>query len=134
MSSAFFGLVAVGRWKFPYLEAMGDLSQITELEGRVDIGVIVPFEITLYTYDAAGNKLKTEITETGQLTKSIAYINGFVYENNVLQFIGHEEGRLRFETENNTLQYDYMLKDHLGNVRMVLTEEQKQDQYPAATM
>ena len=31
-------------------------------------------------------------------------------------------------------QYDYMIKDHLGNVRMVLTEEQKTDMYPAATM
>lgn len=30
--------------------------------------------------------------------------------------------------------YDYFVKDHLGNVRMVLTEEQKQDIYPAATL
>ena len=29
--------------------------------------------------------------------------------------------------------YDYMIKDHLGNVRMVLTEELKQNTYPAAT-
>ncbi|MBX3241944.1 MAG: hypothetical protein KIT80_13230 [Chitinophagaceae bacterium] len=30
--------------------------------------------------------------------------------------------------------YDYFLRDHLGNIRMVLTEEQKQDIYPAATL
>jgi RHS repeat-associated protein len=33
-----------------------------------------------------------------------------------------------------SLQYDYMLKDHLGNVRAVLTEEQQMDAYPAASM
>jgi hypothetical protein len=27
-----------------------------------------------------------------------------------------------------------MLKDHLGNVRMLLTEEQRQDKYPVANL
>jgi RHS repeat-associated protein len=91
-----------------------------------------------YTYDAAGNKLNKVITETGQPTKTTLYLGGAVYENDVLQFIGHEEGRIRFKPAVGpapaSFQYDYMLKDHLGNVRMVLTEEQQTDMYPAATM
>lgn len=58
-----------------------------------------------------------------------------------LQFTGHEEGRIRAIYNNsaspNTISgfaYDYMVKDHLGNVRMVLTEEQKTNFYPAATL
>jgi RHS repeat-associated protein len=58
-------------------------------------------------------------------------------------FTGHEEGRIRpTYTEGATADayvltgfvYDYMIKDHLGNVRMVLTEEIQNNQYPAATM
>jgi hypothetical protein len=59
-----------------------------------------------------------------------------VYKNNVLQFFGHEEGRVRPLPGNTAVPYafDYMLKDHLGNVRAVITDEQKVDQYPVATL
>lgn len=105
-----------------------------------------------YTYDASGNKLQKTVDDFGSNGSTITtYIGGFVYESKVmnsvpeytdkLQFTGHEEGRIRAMYNNaaqpNTLTgfaYDYMLKDHLGNVRMVLTEEQKQDIYPAATL
>jgi len=93
-----------------------------------------------YTYDAAGNKLKkvtVDNTITPAKTTTTLYIGGAVYQNDTLQFIAHEEGRIRpLRDANNNITsftYDYFLKDHLGNVRMVLTEEQKQDQYPAAT-
>ncbi len=90
-----------------------------------------------YTYDAAGNKIQKTVAETGQPVKTTLYIGGAVYENDVLQFITHEEGRIRFiplPPGGPGWAYDYFLKDHLGNVRMVLTEEQKTDIYPAATM
>jgi RHS repeat-associated protein len=87
-----------------------------------------------YTYDAAGNKLKKEVNETGHPLKTTLYIGGAVYENDVLQFVGHEEGRIRWNAQNSTFAFDYFLKDHLGNVRMVLTEEQRTDAYPAASM
>jgi RHS repeat-associated protein len=112
-----------------------------------------------YTYDAAGNKLQKTILEnnasmpyngsnyTTKITTITNYINGFVYETkvydnpsllslqytDVLQFISQEEGRIRRKTTNGYFVYDYFLKDQLGNVRMVLTDEQKQDQYPAVT-
>lgn len=59
--------------------------------------------------------------------------------NNVLQFIGHEEGRIRPDTNPNgqvrlhTLECDYFLKGHLGDTRMVLTDQFRRDAYPTAT-
>jgi RHS repeat-associated protein len=88
-----------------------------------------------YSYDAAGNKLQKIVTEAGQSTKTTLYIGDAAYENDVLQFIAHEEGRIRYNpaNTNNPYPYDYFIKDHLGNTRMVLTEEAQLDQYPQLT-
>jgi RHS repeat-associated protein len=47
-----------------------------------------------------------------------------------------EEGRIRPKNINNsdTMFYDFFEKDHLGNTRVVLTDEKQQDVYPAATL
>lgn len=111
-----------------------------------------------YTYDASGRKLKKVTDEYSSATNNnistvttTSYLNsGAVYvkkvdtdpntteEGDVLQFLGHEEGRIRFTpgigTELDKFAFDYFVKDHLGNVRMVLTDEQRVDQYPAATL
>jgi RHS repeat-associated protein len=81
-----------------------------------------------YIYDAAGNKLEKRVmdnTTASQLNNKTSYIGGLVYENDQLQLFGHEEGRLRPKTIQNATTYvsDYFIKDHLGNVRMVLTDE-----------
>ncbi|MBO9204676.1 MULTISPECIES: DUF6443 domain-containing protein [Niastella] len=117
-----------------------------------------------YVYDAAGKKLQkitneknvtvtyNQGTYTGDITTTTTYLDGFQYETkkyadqglaglqytDKLQLYGYNDGRLRY-LEATTLkpahyEYDYFLKDHLNNVRMVLTEEQKQDIYPAATL
>ena len=115
-----------------------------------------------YKYTASGIKMEKVVTEntvvggySAELISRTIYANHVVYEevkeyipryssyNTVkpfgISFISHEEGRIRCLRTIPTNQvydfvYDYMLKDHLGNVRMVLTEEQVQNNYPDATM
>ncbi|HTE28069.1 RHS repeat-associated core domain-containing protein [Flavitalea sp.] len=101
-----------------------------------------------YIYDAAGNKLEKRVHElplasNNNKTRDIAttYLGGFNYESksispadpatpnydNKLQFFGQEEGRVRVDkpASQAIFHYDYFVKDHLGNVRMVLTDEQQ---------
>ncbi len=107
---------------------------------------------TDYTYDAAGNRLAKKVTDmvTGSVTTT-SFAGKFIYEDNDLKYILNEEGRLRiiepidkWSGPSGTVNYlqrkgniplistgtiqkwgvwDYFIKDHLGNLRMVLTEE-----------
>lgn len=93
-----------------------------------------------YTYDAAGNKLKKVVTDNTVSSPKITttdYVGIFTYENNVLQYIMQDEGRIRpklADGSSDVMYYDYFEKDHLGNVRVVLTDQLQQDIYPAATL
>jgi RHS repeat-associated protein len=101
--------------------------------------VITGKGVIKYLYDAGGSKLRKVVRDnTGSVAKvtTTDYIGGFVYQNDTLQFLGHEEGRIRtvFKTGQSPLYpFDYFVKDHLGNVRMVLTEQTDFTMY-AATM
>ncbi|HVI48043.1 MAG TPA: DUF6443 domain-containing protein [Chitinophaga sp.] len=92
-----------------------------------------------YLYDATGNKLQKTVTDntvTPAKTTITTYAGGMVYQNDTLQFLGHEEGRVRLIYKTGVAPeyvYDYFVKDHLGNVRMVLTEKNETSTY-AATM
>lgn len=88
----------------------------------------------IYRYN--GNKLSKTVHEEGVAEDKVTdYAGGMVYKN-ILQFILHEEGRTRLTNTRGviTQNYDYFIKDHLGNVRMVLTDEVQKDIYPAATL
>ncbi|NIG53531.1 DUF6443 domain-containing protein [Chitinophaga sp. Cy-1792] len=106
----------------------------------------LPVEITItgkgiirYKYDATGAKIsKTVIDNSGGASRTTVtdYIGGLVYENDSLRFAGNEEGRVRVINKAGAAPqyvFDYFIKDHLGNIRQVLTEESNTNLY-AATM
>lgn len=111
----------------------------------------LPWKVTVknkgtitYIYDAAGNKLEKRIDEPASSANSnqertiqTTYLSGIIYENNVLKFFGQEEGRIRDKKDASGAHaeyvYDYFLKDHLGNVRMTLTDDLQMDSYPSVT-
>jgi len=91
-----------------------------------------------YTYDAAGNKLKKVVYEFGVDTTVTLYVGKAVYENDSIQFLAHEEGRIRYSQASPgkpaAFHFDYMLRDHLGNVRATLTTQKDTAFYPPATL
>src|SRR5690606_22038311 len=71
----------------------------------------------VYEYDATGRKLLQKVI--GTESKMSDYLGEFFYEDDDLKFIHHEEGRVVMAS--GTPEYQYHLKDHLGNVRLTFT-------------
>ncbi len=95
------------------------------------------------------------VSYTTNVTTTTKYINGFTYGSlaysnaslaplqytDKLLFIAQEEGRIRPVYNNASAPttitgyvFDYFLTDQQGNTRMVLSDEQQTDIYPAATL
>src|SRR6202000_2112862 len=103
-----------------------------------------------YTYDAGGNKLKKVTSDSLSLhSTTTLYVGPFQYQQtdtitspgggvDTLQFMGHEEGRARWAfhkylggTTGYGWEYDFYEKDHLGNTRILLSQEKDTAQYMA---
>lgn len=78
------------------------------------------------------NKLKKVVTEYPEiygeppLVTTTSYCGGFTYLNSELTQSAYEEGWIRWAMQpggNREYKFEWMIKDHLGNIRMVLTEE-----------
>ncbi|MEQ9414586.1 MAG: DUF6443 domain-containing protein, partial [Cyclobacteriaceae bacterium] len=83
-------------------------------------------EYIKYIYDATGRKLSQEVYDNGNvLQKTTDYVGEFVYEDDVLQFINTEEGRITLEEGDPVYQYN--LHDHLGNVRLTFTSKDEEE-------
>ncbi|HEY4061756.1 MAG TPA: DUF6443 domain-containing protein [Puia sp.] len=104
----------------------------------------------IYTYDAAGNKLRKVVMDSvSGLATTTEYLGAFQYQRrapiasptagtDTLQFMEEEEGRARWAfhrylngTTGYGWEYDFTEKDHLGNTRVLLTQEKDTAQYVA---
>lgn len=79
-----------------------------------------------YWYNAEGVKVR-QVNVEGAITTTLDYLGEFVFEKinsgaNTLSYIMHEEGRATYE--NSAFQYEFFIKDHLGNVRQVVRAPQ----------
>ncbi|UII21158.1 RHS repeat-associated core domain-containing protein [Fulvivirga ligni] len=89
----------------------------------------------LYIYDAAGMKLAQEVhAADNALIKRTDYMGEFIYEtqgagSSELQLIQHEEGRIVPDATNGGWEYQYHLKDHLGNTRLTFTSKPKTHEF-----
>jgi RHS repeat-associated protein len=161
------GTNAAGTNDYTY-DANGNLTQdqnkgITAANGVQYNYLNKPVSVTIagktsitYIYDAAGTKLSKTVTNlavTPNTSTTTTYDDEFAYQDNVLQYVLHEEGRLNIITPlstpqqllnagtsgaNNVLSgkqgvFEYFIKDQLSNVRLVLTEE-AQTEFYIATM
>jgi RHS repeat-associated protein len=80
-------------------------------------------EYVKYIYDATGRKLSQEVYSVNNARqKSTDYAGEYFYENDTLKFINHEEGRVVML---DVPEYQYHLKDHLGNVRLTFTTKEE---------
>ena len=85
----------------------------------------------VFTYDAAGIKLKKEVS--GDENYILHYIGGIEYRQDTnsspepnptkIESIHHAEGRVFFDKSKAAPNYEYHLKDHLGNVRVVFADK-----------
>ncbi len=74
-----------------------------------------------YIYNAAGVKLHKQTKTDHNIGKTTDYVGNIIYEDNEIKYILTGEGRL-LPKGDGTYEYQYYLKDHLGNTRILFDE------------
>jgi RHS repeat-associated protein len=76
----------------------------------------------VYAYTASGTKLRQYVMNgSGGIIKTNEYVNDVLYTDHAVREIQHPEGRIIPSA--NAWEYQYHVKDHLGNVRMTVTSK-----------
>jgi RHS repeat-associated protein len=87
-----------------------------------------------YIYNAEGIRLGEEIYSASSATasKKTDYIGSFIYANDTLKQIVQAEGKIVVpKVVSDGLEYQYTIKDHIGNTRLTFTTKTKKDELKA---
>jgi RHS repeat-associated protein len=90
------------------------------LPQRIEMNATGNQDLIYYWYDAPGVKLRKQTRIDQAIVATTDYIGSFVYEDNTLLYILTDEGRIVPDGSN--FKYQYFLKDHLGNTRILFDE------------
>ena len=74
-----------------------------------------------YAYDATGTKLAKRPSSSRARGLRTDYVGNFVYKKNELAYILTDQGRI--VPRNGSFEYEYFIKDHLGNTRVAFNDE-----------
>jgi len=89
---------------------------------KIDLINYNNYNTIYYLYDATGNKLRKQTETNGAIVATTDYFGNFVYEDNELKYILTTEGRI-VPTEKGEFDYQYFIKDHLGNTRVLFNND-----------
>ncbi|PWJ57065.1 RHS repeat-associated protein [Dyadobacter jejuensis] len=88
------------------------------LPSKFDFGTSNVIELL---YDGLGNKLRKTVKTAGTTTLTQDYLDGIELKNNTVEAVYNEEGRAF--NNGGTFRYEYVLRDHLGNTRVVFSDK-----------
>ncbi|WP_343560948.1 RHS repeat-associated core domain-containing protein [Sphingobacterium sp.] len=83
-----------------------------------------------YSYDAKGNKVQELMAEAS--TTKLNYLANGLYKNDILQQLSTAEGRT--DMTKTTPQEQFFVKDHLGNIRSIVSSSQTSEVIPGGMM
>ena len=109
-----------------------NIAAITYNYLNLPVSMTIGGNAVTYTYDATGLKLR-KVVGTSVLNE---YVGGVQYEQGVLKYLQTIEGRV-VRSSATSYNYEYALKDHLGNYRLyfdisagIVRKIQETDYYP----
>jgi len=123
------GAIRIDNLKYKYTD-LNNTSRLTKVEDRsrpegFEVTSVVknnagPNDFINFTYLGDMTKVK-KVTKQGGTTTYKDYIGNVEYKNGQIEAIYHGDGRFTLDASGNQ-QYEYTLKDHLGNTRVTFTD------------